>query len=286
MSTFPWTFPQTFSGSPDWQIAGSSIGAPTTELATHRSLILGFRVSTSTLTTVFRPLKPNEGQLTILQTDSGGYRVIDRASGDNTFTLTPPARRDPLRYEGEYHVRRYEESLVSQAVNEWDIEIEFVPTENRSDSPSASASAAADEWGFQTRYGTLATPHVDAEFLGTGRDGVERFELVVRFGFDEAHVFEAALSHLEAARIRQIVDAPNEAVDDTNGDNTLTLTTPSGSTVSDGEYLVTEFESRRLNDEWQEVTTRIAPTDITTIPPPSSTDAYGEGTYNSGTYNQ
>lgn len=280
MSTsFPIVFNATFT-DPDWQLEGTALTAPTTELATHQSLVLGFRVSTNTLTSTFRPLKPNEGKLSILRTDSGGYRVVDRAGGDNTFTLSPPSRREPLRYEGEYHVRRYEESLVSQSVNEWDVEIEFVPTENRTDSPSASASIGANEWGFETRYGTLATPHVDAEFLGSGRDGVERFELLIRFGFDEAHVFEAALAQLEAARIRNVVDAPNEAVDDTGAANTVTVTSPVGSEVPDGDYIALGFESERLNDGFQAVTTTMVP------PAGGGSGAYGVGTYNQGTYDQ
>lgn len=283
-SSFPLVFPFTFTNT-NWQLDGDSLTAPTTEVATHQSLVLGFRVSTSTLTSTFRPLKANEGQLSMLRTDGGGYRVVDRAGGDNTYTLSPPARRQPLRYEGEYHVRRYEESLVSQAVNEWDVEIEFVPSTNRADSPSASALIGANEWGFNTRYGTLATPHVDAEFLGTGRGGAERFELLIRFGFDEAHVYEAALAQLEAARVRQIVDAPNKVVDDTGGSNTITVTSPVGSEVPDGDYIALDFESERLNDGFQAVTTTI-------VPPPTAESgtadpgAYGAGTYNAGTYNQ
>ena len=55
--------------------------------------------------------------------------------------------------------------------------------------------------------------------------------------------------------------------------------------MPDGDYIVLGYESERLNDGFQAVTT--------TIVPPESAEsgtadpgAYGAGTYNQGTYNQ
>lgn len=246
----------------DYTIGGTATGQLIAEIATHTTLTLAFRVQTATLSTTFRPLKPNEGKVNILTLDDGGYVAIDRADGNNTVTITPPPRRTPLRQSGDYHVRRYEEQLVSQEVGEWTVEIEFVKDADRTDTPSISETAAADEWGFTTRYGTIATDRVDADFLGTGSDGVERYELTTRLTFAQAHAFEAALSLLSGTRVRAIPDAPNVIVDDTAADaNTLTVDAPDGQTiVADDDYVVTAWESERITEAYQTVTMTLAQT--------------------------
>lgn len=237
-----------------WLLDGTLLPTATDEIATHASVAVTFRVETQKLLNVARAAKSDEGRVDVLTTDDGGYRSVDRADGGNTFALTPPATRRPLRQSGDYHVARYEEDLVSQTVDDWDVTLEFVPDANRSDTPSIGESPAADEWGFTTRHGTIATDRVDAAFLGTGADGVERFELVARLSFQQAHVFEAALARLDGVRVREVPEASNRAVDDTSGDaNTVTVSSPTSNVVADGDYVVTEWSSTRLNDAYQRV---------------------------------
>jgi hypothetical protein len=159
-------------------------------------------------------------------------------------------------------------------VDEWDVEIEFAKSKNRTDTPSINQTLggqsfpAAFAWTFTrspanwqvtTRYGSLVTDRVDAEFLGTGENGVRRFELTTRLTQQQAYAFEMALSQLGGVRVREIPDAPNEAVDDTNGTATLTIDSPvSDATVQNGEYVVLEWESERLNDAYQQVELTIA----------------------------
>jgi hypothetical protein len=158
------------------------------------------------------------------------------------------------------HVARYEETLISQDVGEWQVEVEFQRDAERADTPSISDTPDADEWGFTTRYGTIATPRVSADLLGTGEGGVERYEVTARLTKAETQVFESALNRLGASRIREIPDAPNVAVDDSDDDAaSVTIDAPdSQDTVSDGEYVVFEWESTRLSDAYQEVTFTVA----------------------------
>jgi len=102
----------------------------------------------------------------------------------------------------------------------------------------------------------IATGRVDAEFAGTGADGVDRFDLTVRLTFEQAHVFEAALSRLEG-----VPDATNEPLDDTDDDaNTVTIDAPDGqSVVDDGEYVVMEFSSQKITDAYQELNVVVSP---------------------------
>ena len=283
------------TGYPTYEFNGQNVATLTGETATHRTLTLTWRVQTNILLDRLRTAKTDEGQISVLAMDDGGFTTVDRAGGKNTFHLSPPDRRQPLRKPGTYHVSRYEETLVSQSVDEWDVEIEFTRDTDRSDSPSITireqvpdpeinsggsygeqsgltygganggtyGNSLGDDvppewWSIGTRYGTVATRRVDAEFLGTGADGVERFELAARFTKRQAHVFEAALSRLDGVRVREVTDGTNIAVDDTAGDaNTVVVRSPTEEVVSSGEYVVMSWESERLNDAYQELRVEI-----------------------------
>jgi len=254
------TVQSALAGYSDWVIGGQPINTRTDEITTHNLLTLAFRVSRQTLTNAVRPLKSDEGKVDVLITDDGGFVAIDRANGSNTYDISPPLSRQPLRQAGDYLVDRYEESVVEQTGNEWDVELELVPEADRTDSPSISQTPATDEFGFDTRYGQIATGSVDAELTGTGEGGVERYELIARLTFDQAHVWRAAFARTDGSRIKEIPDAPNVARDETDDDaNTLTLTSPDQDTISDGSYVVLDWESERLNDAYQQITFTLAP---------------------------
>jgi hypothetical protein len=279
-----------------YQLAGQPIPALVDEVSTHRTLTLSLRVTTEVLQDRVRPAKTDEDQISITTTDTGGFTAWDRAGGSNTFTLTPPQDRQPLRQPGTFYVRRYEEDMVSSSVDEWNVEIEFVRDANRTDRPyldiqeqppdtsdsgtgftlgndsGATLGNATggqlgtyngdrrprDKWGIETRYGTIIPFSVDAEFIGTGAKGVPRFELQMRLTFKQTHLFEAALARLDGVRIRDIADGPNLPVDDTGGANTLTIESPTPDTVASGDYIAMGWESRRLNDEFAEVALTMA----------------------------
>lgn len=243
-----------------WLIDGQAVGTVSDEVATFDSLTLTIRTTTEELKRALRPAKTNENQVSVLSTDNGGYISVDRANGSNTFTFTPPSRREPLRVQDDYRVAKYEEELVSQTLDEWDVELELIPSANRTDKNPLSETAASDEWGFTTDAGTIATNRVDAEFLGTGADGVERFELTTRLTKRQCLTFESTVSQLHGVRVREIPDERNRTVDDTtNSVNSLTIDAPDGQdVVADDTYIVTEWESTRLNDGFQELSVIIA----------------------------
>jgi len=258
-AAFPWTFDQAFTPQANWYIDGTGVPIATRESATDRVLSLTFRVQSSTLKNVLRPLKADQGQVATLDTDDGGYVAVDRANGANTYQLEPPEARQPLRQPGQYHVERYEEELVSQSVEEWDVEVDFIPAESRGDTRSIDETPATDEWGFSTRYGQIATDRVDAEFAGRGEGGVRRFDLAARLTFEQSLVFESALSRLGGVRVREIPDATNQAVDETDDHAaTITVNSPTEETVPSGQYSVVEWESERLNDAYQSVAVTLA----------------------------
>jgi hypothetical protein len=260
-----------------WLIDNDYIGQVTGETRTPRTLSLTTRVQTDVLTSVLRPLKTDEGKVDVLATDDGGWTAVDRADANNSFIVTPPFRRQDLRTSGVYHVDRYEEDLVSQTVGEWDVSLDLVEDANRTDGDTGSppADGAGFPWVFdqaftrgedamwllETPANTLVTDRVDAEFVGTGDGGVERFQLTVRLSFAQSRVFESELSRLAGGRIREIPDATNVAVDDTGGRATLGVAAPGGAVVPDGRYVIVEpWESRRLSEAFQELSVTIAST--------------------------
>jgi len=243
-----------------WQIDGTPVRTVTAEVKENDVLSLTLRVERSVFEQTIRPLKSDEGKVNTLTTDDGGYVAIDRADGDNTYNITPHIDRYSLRRKGIYHVARYEERVIEQTGDEWDVELELTPDADRTDAPSISQTPASDEFGLATRYGEIATDSVDAQLEGTGQQGVERIELTTRLTFDQAHVFEAALSRIGGTRIKEVPDATNTARDETDDDaNTLTITSPDQDTISDGDYAVLEWESERLNDAYQQVSFTVAP---------------------------
>lgn len=265
---FPATFDATFTPTESWQINGQAVPQQQSETVTPSGITLSWRATTQTLTNVLRPLKSDEGKVEVLERDNGGYVAVDRANGSNTYTLTPPSRREPLRFERDVHVRKYEEDLVGPDVGEWQVEVEFAKSAPRTDDPTASEvlngqafpatfdwtfGARDAEWKFTTPQGSLVSSRVDAEFKGTGEEGVRRFELLVRFTSEQARVWESAFARLGGGRVREIPDAPNVAVDDTEGSATVDVNAPQGGVVGDGEYVVREWSSRRISDAYQEV---------------------------------
>ena len=252
------------AGTVVWTINGNVVQRVTDETATRSQLALTVRVTQADLLSTIRTLKSDEGKVDILGTDAGGYTAVDRAGGDNTFEIIPPVSRLPLRRQTDIHVESYEETLVSADLGEWDVELELIPTATRTDTPSASETVAPGEWGFETRYGTLATDRVTADFVGTGADGVERFEIRTPLLKEQAHVFEAALAQLGGVGVQQVPDATNVAIDDAPGDPAIvTVDAPDGQTVvDDGDYVVLDWESTRLNDRFQEVEFELGTTTV------------------------
>jgi len=277
-ATFPLIFDATFSQE-NWIVDGSSFGQVQSEIVTPTTLTLQWRVTTAVLTDALRPLKSDEGKVNILRTDDGGFTAVDRANGGNTFELEPPERRKPLRQTRDYHVNRYEEDLISQDVGEWDVEVEFAKAANRTDGDTGpppadgagfpwtfdQAFTRADEsdgkWILTTPANTLYTDRVDADFLGTGKDGVKRFELTVRLDFSQSQIFESEYAKLAGGRVRDIPDATNVAVDDTSGSATLTIKSPVNAVVPAGKYVIIEpWESTRISEAYQSISTTVAKT--------------------------
>lgn len=269
-NAFPLGFDVRFIEPARYAVDGYQVRRVTEEVATADTLTLAWRVATTDELATLRELKTDEGQVTVLASDDGGHIAVDTAGGSNTVTLTPPQRRQPLRIERTAHVERYEETLVEQRSEVWDVEVEFALGSDRTDTPSILEARAGTpfpqtfdmtfprgdppRWEFNTPYGTFVTGRVDAEVVGTGEGGVVRLELTTRLTSAQAHVFEAAYARVRGTRVVEVVDAPNEIRDETGGDMTVGVRPPTDQTVVDaGDYAVVEWDSTRITDRYQTV---------------------------------
>jgi hypothetical protein len=273
MAVFDWTFPQAFEPNPNWLVDGAPVTTATVEVATEQGLSLTYRVTTEVLESTLRPLKESQGKVDVLPVDDGGFVAVDRADGGNSFSFAPPDRRRPIRQPATFHVDRYEESLVSQEVGEWDVELDLIRESSREETALSLQDTGqlgavfdwtfpqtftATDWSFDTTAGQIITDRIDADFAGQGDGGVRRFEITARLTVEQAHVFETGLNRLGGVRVKERPDGPNVAVDATNGDATVEVTSPPGSTVTNGDYVVSEWESTRLSEAYQSVAFVIA----------------------------
>jgi len=141
------------------------------------------------------------------------------------------------------------------------VSVTLIRTTNRTDTPSISETRASDEWAFDTRYGQLTTDRITADVEGTGKDGIDRVDLTMTLTMDQAHAWEAALNRQFATGVDEIYDNSNDPDDDTGSTQTVSVVTPNNtpSTITDGEYVVLEWSSLRLNDKYQSVEATLAP---------------------------
>jgi len=256
----------------DWLIDGQRIPDAITEVVTPGRTDLTFRVDRATLIQYLRPLRSNEGQYKRLQSGDGGYTTVDTAAGANTYTFEPPAKREPLRRETPVHVDRYEEELVAQSTDKWDVALDLVPAATRTDdatialdeqTPSGGSTLPSGWWEFDTTNGPLALPpsRVSADISGVGDTGVDRVQLTLTLTFAQAHVAETALKRARGTRVRQIEDGTNRPLDETGDDaNTLDVTSPTPDVIASQSYVVVDgFDSERLNEGFQRFDVTLLP---------------------------
>jgi len=247
--------PAPIIGFANWQIDGDGITSITEEVRTWDSLKLTFRTDASVVTSTLRALDGEAGKVDVLEASDGGYIAVDRADGGNTYTLVPPITRLPLRVEGDFHVDEYDEEVVDQQGDRYDVSLTFVPDADRETSNGLSETAATGEWLFTFDTGSIATAKVSAEDLaGIGKGGTTGKRLSLLLDKEQATVIEESASKQAAVRTREVPDGSNVSEDNSAGDeNTVTVTSPDTDTFADGDYVVQEWETTMLNDDFQRV---------------------------------
>lgn len=256
----------TYESNSFWRVGATSptnLTELTSEKATHKSLELIFQTgSPSTL----QQFDVDSGKVEDHVTRNGQFFAQDLASGDNTFTLIPPSQRDDLRKVREYCVDTYNETVIDQQADKYEINITFIPKRPKFfTSVLLDETRASDEWGFEfpdegQGTKTVATQRVSSDVTTSSKGSVTSVELSMFLTTDQAQVFEEYLCRgIEATRTRVVPDGTDVTEDNTSSNtNTIALTVPqSNSAVPDDDYVAREYTTEWINDGYHRVSVKL-----------------------------
>jgi len=242
-------------GFADWRISSESIGNVRSETREYNKLELEFRVREQLLKEALRPLDRSSGRLSTADASDGGFVVEDMSGGDNTYTVEPPAAREPLRQPGDFLVEDYRESVADQQGNRYDVVLELHPDSPRDTDEGLSETDDMGKWYMEFHTGEIATTRVDAENTASvSSDGVESRTLSMLLTAEQATVIEESATLLAATRTREVEDGNNITEDNSPGDrNTVNIEPPANEAdaVPGGEYVVVDWKSVEENNNYQ-----------------------------------
>lgn len=226
-----------------WRINGDPVAREVTgEVRGFGSLEITFTTPLEAVTQVFRPLRKNAGSVETLEASDGALIGVDTADGNNTLTLDAPANRQAVRRQREWLVDDYDEEMLDQQGEKYEIELELVPARSkRQYSGHTGETAAADEWLLEFDAGAIATAAVSSEIVETSTDGVETIGLNMRLGPQQVRKLEESARKLAAVKVDKAFDGTSTVEDNSPEQvNVFGLTPPEGGdkTVDPGHYVV------------------------------------------------
>lgn len=237
-----------------WIIGGTLVEEIVEETRTWDKLTLTFRAGEQQVNSNFRPLDQEAGKLDILEKSNGGFIALDRVDGDNTYQLTPPRGRRPPRLSGTFFVDEYNEEVVDQQGNEYQVTISFIPDGPRTTDSGYTETVDTGEWEFDFETGTVATRRVNAEVGSSAASGTRNKRLQLILTDQQVQVLEESATRLNAVRVREVPDGKNIAEDNSAGDrNTVTISSPNEQVFESGDYVVQTWETVMQNDDWHRV---------------------------------
>lgn len=246
-------------GYPYWAVDGTPVDRHVDERRDWQRLSLVWRVDNATKDATLSPLQNTANKYDIVPASDGSFSTLDRAATDGTVTLKPPVGREPPREERDYVVDQYSQRQVDRAGASHEVDVSFVALSNRDPDGSASnETRESDEWSFAFRAATIATSRVEVD-IGTGTDtGADTVDLQLILDATQTKVLEESATRLEAVSVREVSDGANSVDDDSASPanaNQVTVTTPDGeSPISDGTYVVMDWQTEWLSDRAFRVT--------------------------------
>lgn len=236
-----------------WRVNGYPIADEATEeIRTHKRLEVTFQVPKKILVEGCRPLQPDSGNFNVLDRSDGGYKTIDTVDGSNTHEIEPPTHRQDVRRQIEYLVDEYDETLLDQAGEKFEVELTLVPKESKRQYRGHIDEEPADtDWLFEFDAGDIATRDLSSEILETADSGVEMVGLDLFLDPDQTRKVEESARKLAAVRVKEQFDGPPQAEDNSPEKvNTVYIRPPAGGeeNVERGYYVVAAWETERVAD--------------------------------------
>jgi hypothetical protein len=230
----------------------------TASSATFTGLSLTFRARRSDTLGTLRALQQRTGSHEHIETADGGFTTDPRHT--TPVTYTPPASQRDVRDAGEYVVNSYTERVVDDQGDVYEITLDLQALTPRQGTVALDESRASGEWAFDLADATIATHRVEYDVTGEGKDGVDTYTLTCNLTAAQTRALERTATHQYGVSERSTPDGPTETVDTTaDKTNSLNVVPPSEAQVARGHYVLTDWRTRRINDDFYEAELTIAP---------------------------
>jgi len=247
-----------------WAINAQYPIPATEEVRTYDQLSLTMRAKKSQVVDVLRPLfDASSGEVDVIEKSGGSYESFDTSQSGNEFTITPAHRQRPTRVPRNYLVDKYDEQIVDQKGDEYQVSVDFVPEKTRepdeeyegreeSDHEFVFQKREPEQWQFVMHSGTIATKSITKD-IKRGKDGVN-LRMVMKP--KQTQIFEESASYVEGITGREIPDGDNKWDDESPGSRNTTYIVPpeaSAGVFDEGNYRITKWTTTRINNESYEI---------------------------------
>ena len=252
-----------------WTINAQYPIPATEEVRTYDQLSLTMRAKKSQVVDVLRPLfDASSGEVDVIEKSGGSYESFDTSQSGNEFTITPAHRQRPTRVPRNYLVDKYDEQIVDQKGDEYQVSVDFVPEKTRepdeeyegrkeSDHEFVFQKREPEQWQFVMHSGTIATKSITKD-IKRGKDGVN-LRMVMKP--KQTQIFEESASYVEGITEREIPDGDNKWDDGSPGSRNTTYIVPpeaSAGVFDEGNYRITKWTTTRINYESYEINASFA----------------------------
>lgn len=245
-----------------WEADGAELSTLKREVLRPAGLELVFRADSSEVDNDLRPLDSDSGELATHTKPDGSVTSTDLASGNNTYTLTPPDTRtaDSLMTARDWLVAEYSERVLNATADGYEVELRFAPADSRSIGTGfVDQAPGTDDWEFDAQNGRVSTQRVAAQPETGVQAQTATTQLTLFLTPAQARVIVENCQRVAATRVREVPDGPNVVEDNTtNTTNTLSITPPDTGIIDTGDYVVRDWSVTWVSDDYHRVELTIA----------------------------
>lgn len=225
---------------PNWAIDGRQIRHEPGITLTPETLTLPFIVESDTIDH-WRSYE-SAGDVHISVSFGGAFDAIGRGSA-TTVTIDPPDADAPPFDSFTGYIDDFDETQLGPGL--YRVELEIQRSTNR-DNAFDAIDQTDDEWTFETTRGAiaLASAHVGPTTRSGSASGGET-TLILDLTDMQAAMVADVFGFPDAVTHREVPDG-QDFVEDTNGQHTFRLSTPTDAQTRGGDYAVLDWELTEL----------------------------------------
>jgi len=188
----------------------------------------------------------------------GDFEAIDKADGNSTIEAAIPSLQPLPDDPRDYLVDGFNTEILDQRGNELSISGSLVYKRTRTDVNGLSETRESGEWLFSLADGvSIAESKITRDREFEASSGERKLTVNIILNGEQAEVWAETVTDQDASFFREIPDAVNPAVDQSEGSvNTVNVTAPSNkaSILPGGEWIVVEWEIEWLANRRYQLT--------------------------------